>query len=70
MSDDVDCASCGDGIDTLTQTHYRVTEEERPVAQLEKATDELEVDDFFARGWLLCRPCMTETVDSVTGGDE
>lgn len=69
MSADVDCASCGDGIDTLTETHYRVTEEERPVAQLEKATEELEVGDFFARGWFLCRTCMGTLVELDGGGE-
>ncbi|USZ73780.1 hypothetical protein [Natronosalvus halobius] len=59
---DVSCAGCGTDIDTLTDTHYRVGEEERPVKSLEKAEDELEFDDFFSRGWLLCPGCFGEVV--------
>ncbi len=56
---DVDCAGCGSSIDTLEETHYRVGEDERPV----DLSDEPEFDDFFSRGWFLCRDCFTEVVD-------
>jgi hypothetical protein len=61
---DVECTNCGDGIDTLVDTHYRVDEEERPVKQLEKAEAELEFDDFFSRGWFLCEECAGQVIET------
>lgn len=59
---DIECANCATEIDTITDTYYRVNEEERPVKQLEKAEAELEADDFVSRGWFLCEDCASEVI--------
>ena len=61
----IDCAvaNCDVEINPLTDTHYRIGEEERPVKQLEKAENELEYDDFFSRGWYVCSSCMSGLID-------
>lgn len=63
---DIECTNCGIGINTLVDTHYRISEEERPVKQLEKAGAELNFDDFFARGWYVCEGCIQQCVDTGT----
>ncbi|MFC6720940.1 hypothetical protein ACFQGT_00130 [Natrialbaceae archaeon GCM10025810] len=69
MSSDIECAGCGDEIDTLTETHYRVGEEERPVKQLEKAEAELEASDFYSRAWSLCRDCIGAAIPELERGE-
>jgi len=60
--DTVECAGCGRSIDALRETHYRVSEEERPVPD----RDDMEFEDWFSRSWYICRDCISRSVDTET----
>lgn len=55
----VECTDCGASIDTIEDTHYRVSEESRPV----KAHQNMEMEDWFERGWVVCESCISEVID-------
>ena len=48
------CRVCGDAIDLLEDTHYRLGEEERPIPD----ADDMDTDDWFSRSWVVCWECV------------
>ena len=54
-----DCASCGEAIDTVDETHYQIGEEERPILEPE----EMEFEDWVSETWLVCQSCIQDVIE-------
>jgi hypothetical protein len=59
------CAVCGDHIDVLGENYFRLSEENRPVAE----ADDADFEDFFSRNWLICWPCVYTKLGLVDSSD-